>query len=956
MKISTKTLNLLLDCYDHARVTNKIEIKHKRDTVTNYKFLASLARGSYGDVFIVQHTMTSKIFALKRLNKDKIKKNPNTALYNNERNCMIETRNSKYLLSLHKAFQSRSHCYFLMDFVIGGDLLSLLAKLDILDESYIRFYTAELILALKELRSLGYLHRDIKPDNILITNTGHIKLGDFGSCIKTINGTVKSGVSVGTPDYISPEVLNSVNHENEYGYEVDVWSLGVVVYEMVNGKTPFYSHSLVETYRKITEVDYKHERGTESLKNLISAMVVRKEERATLDDLISHEYFKNTNFECLEAPYIPNKEWNINFTEFGFVDDDNENDCLYDGFVGFTYDEQVEIEDSCESEDKKIKNKSVDKEKCSDLIDSADSNEIGNKGSGVKKERFEICENVSKRQITAISDEENRSNEEKRVEIKSYDSVDEKLHKSNEDKIAENMCIDSADNEVRDVNDGMILQQSNDHENSACNDNALGYKVKEDSHQSNDHENSARNDSALDCKHKTKLANAKIVPECCESKVSMHDKFLEIRNRLDENCTTERENYKQAMHKLENLALKEKGSTVDKDECIDDVKVDKFTKEMCIKCEEREKKESTIIEACIKDKQKRALNKLLLNETRERLQMYTENIKSQYELITYYVDHLVIQNKYLKKEIRKKESKIDYENVKFMEELKKELRQKKMEIRELEQKVEEEVLMRQRLQDEVKYVKSQTVVKLPEVRREYVCKKVTVSDIESESTIHYQEVRVAIENGNLLIDKECESLNHVYADDLKSHEMYFVGEKKRKLMLKVVYIPNIDLSVGSSTKCEDELLLELKKEESILQGLTNLLKIVKGKVYDDAKLQQQGCLSRIEQINNEIKRNKSNTMISVEKTVRTKEFNNHRFVNKTFKETTICYHCNQILYGSFDQGYCCMDCNMVTHKSCYILINESCELHKAIKNGRMHYLMMRSIEEKEKILKIIKSN
>jgi len=376
----------------------------------------------------------------------------------------------------------------------------------------------------------------------------------------------------------------------------------------------------------------------------------------------------------------------------------------------------------------------------------------------------------------------------------------------------------------------------------------------------------------------------------------------------------------------------------------------------CATCKANNANKEKIVKAREKTLDKLRGNKLWLKEMINRVQMHLENVESQHELINYYVDHLMIQNKYLKKEIRKKESKIDYESAKFMEELKKELRQKKMETRELEQKIEEEVLMRQRLQDEIRYLKSQSVVaKVPDITREFYCKKVIMPDNTSKSIIQYKELTLKIDGGCLYVDDDCDLLNHVYIDDLKEHEMYFVGEKKRKLIIKVVFIPNVESSISSSARSEDDLLLELKKEESILQGLTNLLKIVKGKVFDDAKLQQQGSINRIDQLRNEIKRNKSNTLISVENRVKAKEFNNHRFVNRTFKETTICYHCNQILYGSFDQGYCCLDCNMITHKSCYILIGESCELHKAIVNGRVHYLMMRSIEEKDRIMKVLKS-
>lgn len=106
-------------------------------------------------------------------------------------------------------FQDESNLYLVMDYYCGGDLLTLLSKFeDRLPEDMAKFYIAEMVLAIDSIHNLRYVHRDIKPDNVLLDANGHIRLADFGSCLKlNDDGMVQSNVAVGTPDYISPEIL-----------------------------------------------------------------------------------------------------------------------------------------------------------------------------------------------------------------------------------------------------------------------------------------------------------------------------------------------------------------------------------------------------------------------------------------------------------------------------------------------------------------------------------------------------------------------------------------------------------------------------------------------------------------------------------------------------------------------------------------------------------------------------
>ncbi|KAK3136984.1 hypothetical protein QOZ80_5BG0446100 [Eleusine coracana subsp. coracana] len=348
--------NILKDL--EKKETEYMRLRRHKMGVDDFELLTIIGRGAFGEVRLCREKATSNVYAMKKLKKSEMLRRGQVEHVRAERNLLAEV-DSAYIVKLYCSFQDDEFLYLIMEYLPGGDMMTLLMRKDTLTEEESRFYVAETILAIESIHKHNYIHRDIKPDNLLLDRSGHLKLSDFGLCkpldsssfpnLSDLDSAVGKNTNpssdgdkqsstptpprrtqqeqllhwqknrrmlaystVGTPDYIAPEVLL----KKGYGMECDWWSLGAIMFEMLVGYPPFYSEDPMSTCRKIvnwrSHLKFPEEaRLTLEAKDLVSKLLCNVDQRLGTKgahEIKAHPWFRGVEWDKLyqmEAAFIP---------------------------------------------------------------------------------------------------------------------------------------------------------------------------------------------------------------------------------------------------------------------------------------------------------------------------------------------------------------------------------------------------------------------------------------------------------------------------------------------------------------------------------------------------------------------------------------------------------------------------------------------------------------------------
>ncbi|XP_078483671.1 RAC-alpha serine/threonine-protein kinase isoform X1 [Ciona intestinalis] len=276
-------------------------------TLTDFEFLEVLGKGTFGKVILVKEKKTEEFHAMKILKKEVIVAKDEVTHTLTENRVLQQTRHP-FLTSLKYSFQTNDYLCFVMEYVNGGEIFFHLSRDRVFSEDRARFYGAEIILALDYLHQQEVIYRDLKLENLLLDSEGHIKITDFGLCKEEIRFGTTTKTFCGTPEYLAPEVLE----DNDYGRSVDWWGLGVVMYEMMCGRLPFYNRDHDVLFELILMDDLRFPSGlSKDGKSLLSELLNKDplkrlgSSQSDAQEVMAHRFFSAVVWKDILEKKVP---------------------------------------------------------------------------------------------------------------------------------------------------------------------------------------------------------------------------------------------------------------------------------------------------------------------------------------------------------------------------------------------------------------------------------------------------------------------------------------------------------------------------------------------------------------------------------------------------------------------------------------------------------------------------